>query len=89
MAMIGRRPSASAKWPEMGETTRARKEVLDAMRDLSHVVVGREREFPREIRIDDMTPVLFYRVSMGYRHIVVVRCSLVTEQKTADARAQC
>jgi len=56
--MTGLRPRVSARGPERGALSRARKEVLDAMSDLSQVLGIREREVPREMRVLDMTPVL-------------------------------
>jgi len=46
--------------PVRGDATSANKDVHDVMRDLSSVVSGREeRSEPTEIRVDDMTPVLW------------------------------
>jgi hypothetical protein len=58
--MTLRRPQASARMPVRGDATSANKDVHDVMRDLSSVVSGREeRSEPTEIRVDDMTPVLW------------------------------
>lgn len=73
--------------------------MLDAMSDLSHVVVGRERESPSETRIEDMTPVLRkYCVSlMAYildHELIAIEglrsgwCVLVAEKQSTDSCTQ-
>jgi hypothetical protein len=58
--MTFRRPKASARMPVRGDATRAKKDVQEVIRDLSRVVRGREeRSEPTEIKVDDMTPVLW------------------------------
>jgi hypothetical protein len=60
MSMILRRPRASARTPVSGEARSAKKEVDDVIRDLSRVVRGRwDREVFIEIRVEDITPVLY------------------------------
>jgi hypothetical protein len=53
------RPRESARMPESGEASRAKREVQDVIRDLSSVVSGREeRSEPMETSVEDITPVL-------------------------------
>lgn len=80
MKMTRLRPSVSARWPVMGDATRAKREVAEVMRDLSRVVRFREERSLRiETSIDEITPVLYDGVSLLYR--VVLRRTLVMEGK--------
>jgi hypothetical protein len=56
--MTGRRPNASARTEDKGETRRANRAVEDVIIDLSKAVRGRfERDGPMETRVAEMTPV--------------------------------
>ena len=44
--------------PERGEVKRARRDVEEVMSDWSAIVVGWPRELPREMRVEEMMPVL-------------------------------
>lgn len=58
MRMTLLRPKRSARMPDVGETTRAKREVQAVMSDLSRVVRGREEsEVPMETRVAEITPV--------------------------------
>lgn len=59
------RPRASARTPESGDASRAKKEVAEVMRDLSRVVSGREeRSELMEMSVEDMTPVLCFQYQL-------------------------
>lgn len=51
------RPRASARMPDMGEMSSAKRAVADVMRDLSRVVKGCPRELLIETRVAEITPV--------------------------------
>ena len=61
--IMGLRPYVSARRPEAGLASKAKRAVAEVRRDLARVVSGWEdRSVPIETRVEEMTPVLHGKV---------------------------